>query len=398
MKICYVVYREDNVMVFDSQVLEYLRKMRNKVDRVELVVFRHEQNLFQKTEVEKKILGYVDECHTFASVPVLTTLQLKIDALRLKNYVQKKYADEEVAVICRGDLAAYVASRAFRNVTGSRILFDNRGLPQEESVMSHGDQWIHKRNRLAKAFAMNYAKDHCDAYNFVTTSLREYDIEKYGYRIDLPYTIIPTLFKNEAVDIEGIERVRQEENCSPDDFVVTYIGSTAAWQSTERLVEIIQKIHDQKPLARFFILTNGSIEEIHKLPDTLRKRIVMKKVPHGDVKYYLAITDVGIVIRDNNIVNKVAAPTKIAEYVTSGVQLLYSGNIGILTDLSAIKDDGNMIDIDTTPEWDAMLRGRRDSEDLSVYVDYFDMEQRQQETLELFNVCFSERKQECNYR
>lgn len=76
------------------------------------------------------------------------------------------------------------------------------------------------------------------------------------------------------------------------------------------------------------MLTNGSIPEIQELQEKLKQRIVVKEVPHNDVKYYLRITDAGIVIRDSNIVNRVAAPTKIAEYVTSGVQLLYSGKIG----------------------------------------------------------------------
>lgn len=392
MKVCYIVYREDNVMVFESQVLEYLKKMRYKVEHVELIVFRHERNMFQKKKLENRILEYVDECATFASLPVVSTFQIKLDAVRLRNYVHKKYKDEQVAVICRGDLAAYVGAYAFRQVSRARVLFDNRGLPQEESILSHGNQWIHKRNRGVKAYAMNYAKDHCDAYNFVTTNLREYDIEQYGYHKDLPFSIVPTLYSNEKVDNEGVERIIRDENCEPDDYIVTYIGSTAAWQSTGKLAEIFQRIYNKKSNAKFFVLTNGSIPEIQELQGELKQRIVVKEVPHNDVKYYLRITDAGIVIRDSNIVNRVAAPTKIAEYVTSGVQLLYSGEIGILSDLSKIRNNDNMIEIDTTPNWDELLRKRSSDDDLSAYVDYFDMDKRQLETLKVFRVCFSRGK------
>ena len=54
MKICYIVYREDNVMVFGSQVLEYLQKLKEypDVEETSLVLFRHEDNLFKKNEVE----------------------------------------------------------------------------------------------------------------------------------------------------------------------------------------------------------------------------------------------------------------------------------------------------------------------------------------------------------
>ena len=128
------------------------------------------------------------------------------------------------------------------------------------------------------------------------------------------------------------------------------------------------------------------------MQEKLKQRIVVKKVPHNDVKYYLRITDAGIVIRDSNIVNRVAAPTKIAEYVTSGVQLLYSGKIGILSDLSKIRNNDNMIEMDTTPNWDELLRKRDSNDDLSAYVDYFDMNKRQLETLKVFGACFSRDK------
>lgn len=392
MRICYIVYREDNVMVFDSQVLEYLKKMRSKVERIELIVFRHQKNLFRKSELESKILNYVDECTTYMSAPVLSTFQLKFNALRLKLHIQRKYSMGDVAVICRGDLAGYVGTFAFRGLMNARVLLDNRGLPIEESIMSYGDRWLHKRNRRAKAYAMSYAKDHCDAYNFVTTRLREHDIATYGYRESIPYTIIPTLFKNEYVDDSEIERIRKAEKGTSDDFTVTYIGSTAAWQETESLPQIISKIYEKKRNSRFFILTNGEIGDFRELPEALRQRIVVKKVPHGDVKYYLALSDVGIVIRDNNLVNRVAAPTKIAEYVTSGVQLLYSGDIGILSDLKTLAALENMIDIDANPEWDTMLVGRCPTNDLSVYIDYFDMDKRQNETLQMLSSCFMKDK------
>lgn len=189
-----------------------------------------------------------------------------------------------------------------------------------------------------------------------------------------------------------MERIIRDENCEPDDYIVTYIGSTAAWQSTGKLAEIFQRIYNKKSNAKFFVLTNGSIPEIQELQEKLKQRIVVKEVPHNDVKYYLRITDAGIVIRDSNIVNRVAAPTKIAEYVTSGVQLLYSGKIGILSDLSKIRNNDNMIEMDTTPNWDELLRKRDSNDDLSAYVDYFDMDKRQLETLKVFRACFSRDK------
>lgn len=98
MKVCYFVYREDNVMVYASQVLEYLQQLKEKpsVEEIGLIVFRHEKNLFKKGKVEERALQYVDWVASFSSMPVLTTLQLRLNALRARRFVRNKYSKTKV--------------------------------------------------------------------------------------------------------------------------------------------------------------------------------------------------------------------------------------------------------------------------------------------------------------
>ena len=397
MKLIYLVYREDNVMVYESQVLEYLRTMEEKklFDSIELIVFRHEQNLMKKTEVEERIHRYIEKAMTFWSFPVLSIAQLNTNASRLKSYINKNYSkDDRVAVICRGDLAAYVGVRAFRNYPNSRVLYDNRGLAYEESVMSHESIFIHRINRNVKREALNRARLHCDMYNFVTAEMRDYFLEQYSYNPELPYTIIPTLYHAETgADLE-FTNIAKRENYKPSDFVVSYIGSTAAWQSTKQLIDLINQIGEKYKGIRFFILSNGTISEMGSLPQHIRDRITMKSVPHKEMKYYLRMTNIGIVIRDNNIVNHVAAPTKIAEYLTSGINILYSGDIGIITDLKNETDGSQMICIDTDTDWLARINPHVCAEKKidPVIVDYFDMDKRQLETYEMITRAFASAK------
>lgn len=393
MKLIYLVYREDNVMVYESQVLEYLRAMKEKnlFDSIELIVFRHEQNLMKKSEVEERIHRYIDKTMTFWSLPVLNMTQLDTNASRLKWYVKKNYTrDDSIAVICRGDLAAYVGVRAFRDFPNSRILYDNRGLAYEESVMSHETSFIHKINRNVKREALNRARLHCDMYNFVTNGMREYFLKQYGNNPELPYTIIPTLYHAETGTDAEFAEVAKRENYKPTDFVISYVGSTAAWQSTKQLIDLIKQIGEEYKAVRFFILSNGTIPELEILPQHIRDRIIMKGVPHKEMKYYLRMTNIGIVIRDNNIVNHVAAPTKIAEYLTIGVSILYSGDIGIITDLKHKTNGSQMICIDTEKDW--LVRINPDNCPAKridpVIVDHFDMDKRQLETYEMIKRAF----------
>lgn len=397
MKLIYLVYREDNVMVYESQVLEYLRSMKEKglFESIELIVFRHEQNLTKKEAVEDRIHKYIDKAMTFWSFPVLCMAQLDINALRLKKYVKKSYSKEDqIAVICRGDLAAYVGIKAFSAFPNSRVLYDNRGLAYEESVMSHEGNLIHKINREAKRKALNYAKSHCDMYNFVTNAMREYFLDQYKYHPDIPFTVIPTLYRAEQGTDEAFQKIADRENYKTSDFVISYVGSTAAWQSTQKIIELVRTIAERYQKVRFFILSNGTIPELETLPEEMKNRIILKSVPHREMKYYLRMTNIGIVIRDNNIVNHVAAPTKIAEYLTNGVSILYSGDIGILADLKSKTDGSQMICIDADPEWLFKINPAACPEKKidSVIVDYFDMDKRQLETYEMITHAFASAK------
>ena len=391
MKLCYVVYREDNVMVFASQVLEYLQKLQETADfeQIELVVFR----TGDQKELEDRIHRYIDRCKTFSSKRVLTVAQLDQSALRFKKYVKEAYGkEEEIAVICRGQLAVYAAAKAFKGFPNSRILFDNRGLPIEEGEMRGGNSILHKWNRKMKKRVLLYTKDHCDMYNFVTGPMRDYYIEKYQYSPDLPYTVIPTLYKAEPVDEEGFARIAEREQYSPDDLVVSYVGATQAWQSADQLVEVITQIGTRYPKARFFILTNGALPKEEAIPDEIRARMVVKSVPHSEIQYYLAMTDVGIVIRDDNIVNRVAAPTKIAEYLTNGITILYSGDIGILTDMKTKAISGQMIDLSADEDWLEKIGLAEKGAVSDAVVDYFDMKTRQQETVEMIRKSMKNKK------
>ena len=396
MKLCYIVYREEEVMVFQSQVLEYLQELkeRNVFEEIELVVFRHEKNICNKKKVEDRVLKFVDKCVTFATFPVLSMIQLDFSAKQLRQHVKNHYnTDDRIAVICRGDLAGYVGGKAYLGIQNSRILFDNRGLAYEESEMSYGNNLIYKINRNVKRNAMIFAKDHCDMYNFVTNSMRDYMIDRYGYNDKLPYTVIPTLYRAESVDSEEMEKISRLENYQKDQFVVCYAGAVQAWQSTNQLTDIIEAIFRKIPNSRFIFLMNGRLPGVDKLSSDIQRKITIKSVPHNQMKYYLQMADVGVVIRSDNIVNRVAAPTKIAEYLTNGVRLLYSGNIGIINDLKNISDDLEMVEIDSNGEWLEQISKVHHAHKINkTIVDYFDMKIRQEETVAMIYNSFKYQK------
>lgn len=393
MKFCYFVYREENVMVYTSQVLEYLKLLKEKpnVGEIGLVIFRHEKNMFKKKDVEARAIKYVDWVESFASMPVLSTLQLRLNAIRIQKFINSKYNKaDKVAVICRGELATYIASVAFKDYPNVRILYDNRSLPVLESEMSYGDSLIYKINRNKKYWSLCYAKDNCDMYNFVTNTMREFDINTYNYKSNLPYTIIPTLCKPLEIDVEHLNKLRLQEDLKEDDFVISYVGGTQAWQSADELVKVIGLIGDRYPEAKFLLLTNGKLEKLSTLNENIRKRIIKKTVAHDEMPYYLAMTNIGIVLRDDNIVNRVAAPTKIAEYIMSGVSILYKGNIGIIDDLKRAYPNLHLINILTEKNWLNLIASAKNKKIDKSVLEYFDMSYRQNDTIRMIDKSMSQ--------
>ena len=64
------------------------------------------------------------------------------------------------------------------------------------------------------------------------------------------------------------------------------------------------------------------------------KNIFVKSVNYNDVNFYLNGADYGIMLRNNDITNKAASPTKFAEYCLSGLKIITTSGV---TDLNKYK-------------------------------------------------------------
>lgn len=385
MRIIYIVYREDNTMVFDSQVLEYLKLLQENYE-VELILFRNHKTFFKKAEVEERISRYIKNYTTLASIPLFFKIQLDINALRLKFKKLYKYKnDEPLLILCRGELSTYIANKAFKAEKNKVILYDNRGLPIEELEMRNEEGIVYKLNKKAKRKAIEFAKDNCSLYSFVTNNLRNYLINQYKYSPKKNYYIMPTLVKDREIDLCELDKIKLEIQYDENAFYVIYVGSVAAWQSVEQIFDIYNKIKNQINNAKLLILTNGNMSVPSDLSKEVFNSIIIKNVKHSNVKYYLKLSNIGLVLRNDNIVNKVAAPTKIAEYITFDLPILYDGEIGVLDDLKDSYDENGIISVGK-PDWIKKvikLSVKSDSGSvMNTYKSYFDMRKKQNDLIE----------------
>jgi len=107
-------------------------------------------------------------------------------------------------------------------------------------------------------------------------------------------------------------------------MVIGYLGSAAAWQQADAIVEAFSQIVCRLPEAHLLVLTPdiGAFEKLLAANEVPASRVTLLSLGHSEVPDYLPAMDVGVLLREESVVNRVASPTKFAEYLASGVPVL----------------------------------------------------------------------------
>jgi glycosyltransferase involved in cell wall biosynthesis len=113
-------------------------------------------------------------------------------------------------------------------------------------------------------------------------------------------------------------------------FVVAYCGSLEAWQMPEASLAAFGTISALRDDAHFLAITTHPerMKVLVEAAGVSADRRTILSVPHTEVASHLACADVGLLIREDSPVNRVASPVKFAEYLSCGVPVVLSQGIG----------------------------------------------------------------------
>ena len=152
---------------------------------------------------------------------------------------------------------------------------------------------------------------------------------KFEHRYnDHNHSIIPccTLDRRPKDDLTKTQ-VFGQENVK----VFCYAGALSVWNYPKSFRDLCKAIL-KDPSNRIIILSH-ELEAISDDPLYQDERVMKKSVSSEDVSSYLAISDYGILLRKKAITNKVASPSKFAEYVMAGCKVIISPEIGDFSEL-----------------------------------------------------------------
>ena len=337
--ICYFGLREPLV---ETQVIPYLRELVSGGHEITLLTFEPRLSECSEAELEEsrrrlyamgirwKYLKY----HKRPSVPA--TLY---DILQGARLVRGLVANEGVELLhARVHTPALMAVLAKVTSFGRRprVLFDIRGFFPEEYV----DAGIWKEDGLlfrAVKWVEKILLDRSDGFVVLTERARAILFpESAESGRDLsgrPVEVIPC-----CVDLErfGDDRavVRQEMRSRlgvEGRFVVAYVGSFGGWYLDEETARFYKVLKGRRPDAFALILTQsdpahitGLLAEAGYRPEEMR----VGRVSSDEIASYLGAADAAVSLIKPCYSKQASSPTKIAEYLASGLPVIVNEGIG----------------------------------------------------------------------
>ncbi len=153
----------------------------------------------------------------------------------------------------------------------------------------------------------------------VTSNLKEHLLSSFNINPQAKINVNPTLSI-------------LENSFKSNKKNIAYIGKIA-WIDSKTFVDQLLKIN------KLFLPHGWNISIIGNSSgsfglETHGVKIVERMTP-DELAEYITNYHTGIVLRDNSIINKVAAPCKISDYLCLGMPVIYSGEIGSLKDFTA---------------------------------------------------------------
>ncbi|MCX6351410.1 MAG: glycosyltransferase [Bacteroidetes bacterium] len=238
-----------------------------------------------------------------------------------------------------GVSSGHDASLSKRIVSGIKLITDVHGsLPEEyhHAAKKFDENWKGFLTKIERK-----TLELSDSIIFVSDSMKEY--YQNFYQKEFTNTLTVSCASDTLSKRSFLARTEARNQLSLSDKIVfVYLGSFRKYQMVDETLNLFKEIKAQLSNSFLLILTSHTqqfIEALEKLniPSDGYKVLSLSK---NEVPEYLSAADFGFLIRDQSIVNKVASPTKFAEYLASGVPVILTENVGDYSDFATESHTG----------------------------------------------------------
>jgi hypothetical protein len=309
--------------VANSQMFNWGEVLAAKGLRTEFIIFyRSKQDL--KSMIE-------DTTQPIVEIPVIKFFLIRnlIHFISLLTiYFKAKHRFEKIIFQSRTN-GVSPSLALLRLLPGVKVITDIRGFEIEQfdnnSIKDRIKLW---NSELYIKLSVNYS----DKIFCVSKPLVNLITERYNVRIKDKFAVFGGVADESHFyyndDLRN--RVRKEIGVV-DKTVVLYSGMlNMPWQQPEKYFDFFLSLSNIRS-DLFLVMLTPNIEIANELKLRYKIKdssILIKESSYPDLVRYYNMADFGMLFRKDEIVNRVASPTKFSEYALCGLPVLISDNIG----------------------------------------------------------------------
>lgn len=331
--IYYLTYNEPFNGIFNSQVIDVVKHLRNKHNQeIRLISFVPIGfNMSNYREVASKLRTVENNCIIIPTLPVQYGWKFNWLLLCLVLLFHKKGS-----IFSREIFASYIAIKCRNLAIVKRVCHDGRGcnLGQMLEYDVYSDSFKKDIVQI-EPYVINQADFRLSVSNNLVAYWQKHFLYQSSKHVVIPCTISEKHINRQFNQLDEANK-RKKLGFSENDMILVFSGSNFGWQSFDLIQQFceIQLNYDKRIKIVFLSKEDDVIKELKR---NYPNRIFCNWLAFDEVIDFLRICDYGILLRFSNDTNNVASPTKFGEYLASGLRIIISENL----EFSKLVNDNN---------------------------------------------------------
>lgn len=249
-------------------------------------------------------------------------------ANKVANQAQKLIVEWKPDFIyTRAFYCVSIVNRLAKSI-GAVSVLDVRGVAAEETALKRG-KGLGYCFLLQKEKAAIKKADHLCC---VSQNLKQW-IQEQTCRKDI--AVIPSCVNTKCFSFRSEDRLslRHKWSIADDELLFCYSGGLGHWQRIRDVIDLFAEIALHIPKTRFLFLTRqcDTLRTLLESSILTTGKCIVTGCDHNEVPAHLSAADFGVIMRHDNVVNNVASPVKVSEYLACGLPVLLTRGIGDYT-------------------------------------------------------------------
>ena len=255
-----------------------------------------------------------------------------------------------------GTRAAGIALAAKKLRKEVRVIADAHGVGSAEyayakAVPADDRQLLRMQRDEQKVLSL------ADQVIFVSDSMRYY-FQGVMRREFNSARVIPCAVDAASLPDAEKRNLLREKHGLTERFMIAYVGSAVAYQLPRQTITLFGQIRAVMPQAFFLGITQFPqvFSDLLSEQGVPKEDYLLTSLPHEQVMQTLQMGDVGLLLREDSLLNQVSSPTKFAEYLLCGLPVLLTpaagdfavsaqtNNLGYVVDLDSLRVDQALLD------------------------------------------------------